>query len=151
MQPVTSNKACQWPLYVIWQLFACSILHCTSGEADKAQNSARSVQNYQKPVISALIKAWVGSMMATDYAWILSDCIHFYSYIIRRPTDAIRVVFHTHGHSNGPQHMSWTRPKSTKFSAGQVCTAPAESYIGGPDRILPRQRVFFRSVIYFYS
>ena len=44
-------------LHVIGQLFACSILHCTSGEADKAQNSARSVQNYQKPVISALIKA----------------------------------------------------------------------------------------------
>ena len=48
------------------------------------------------------VKTCVGSIMATDYARTLSDCIHFCLYIIRRSIDALLTVFDTVGHPNGP-------------------------------------------------
>ena len=39
---------------------------------------------------------------ATDYARTRPDCIHFHSFTMGMPTDAVRGIFDTLGHSNGP-------------------------------------------------
>ena len=77
-----------------------------------------------RPPRNERVKPCVVSITATDYARTRSDCINFHSYIIRRPTDALGIVFDAVRNPNRPIVDPLLWPDHPKMSASRHVLGP---------------------------